>query len=86
MSTIQTKRVLTLKDFKAEVKAPKLDLVKSDRTGKVYAKSGDNIVATVSKDIDLTKEVEVLDMVDTDTGETWFFVKNVTSYTALGSL
>lgn len=85
-TTTKINKTLSLAEFKTAVKATKLDIVKSSRTGKLYAKNGDSIVATVSKDFDPKQEVEVLDMVDTDSGETWFFVKNVTSYEAVASL
>lgn len=86
MNTVQQNRVLSLQEFKGEIKAKQLDIKTSDRTGKKYAFNGDTIVANVSKDIDLAKPINVLDMVDTDSGEQWFFIKNETNYTSVGSI
>lgn len=86
-NTTEKNRTLSLVEFKQEVKTKGLNIVKSDRTCKLYAKDDKGaIVATVSKDFDSKQEIEVLDMVDTDSGEQWFFIKNVTSYTAVASI
>lgn len=87
MKTVETKKVLSVADFKAECKTKALNIVKSQRTNKNYAKNdkGD-IVASVSDSIDLKAELEVRLMHDTESEEDWYFLCNVTVYAEVGSI
>ena len=87
MKTVETKKVLSVADFKAECKTKALNIVKSQRTSKNYAKDDKgNIVASVSDSIDLKAELEVRHMEDTETNESWYFLCNVTVYAEVGSI
>lgn len=87
MKTVETKKVLSVADFKAECKTKALNIVKSQRTNKNYAKNdkGD-IVASVSDSIDLKAELEVRLMHDTESEEDWYFLCNTTVYAEVGSI
>lgn len=84
MSNIVTKSVVSLADFKANIKAVKLSIVKSDRTEKLYAKNGDKIVASCAKDLNMALPMVVHHMYNDDNKEEWFFLTNETSYTSIG--
>ena len=87
MKTVETKQVMSVADFKTLVSADALAIVRSERTKKLYAKDDKgNIVASCSDTLDTKAECEVREMLDTDSGEEWYFVCNVTKYVAVGSL
>lgn len=87
MRTVETKKTLSVAEFKKEQGTKALNIVKSQRTKKNYARNdkGD-IVASVSDSIDLKGELEVRLMEDTETNETWYFLCNVTNYDEVGSI
>lgn len=91
MKTVETKQVLSIAEFKALVGIKgEMPIVRSERTKKLYAKDSKEpnakIVASCSDTLDTKAECEVREMLDTDSGEEWYFVCNVTKYVAVGSL
>ena len=88
MKNVETKQVLSIAEFKALVGIKgEMPIVRSERTKKLYAKDDKgNIVASCSDTLDTKAECEVREMLDTDSGEEWYFVCNVTKYVAVGSL
>ena len=85
--SIVTTEVLSVADFKKKCNTKVLNIVRSERTKKNYAKDdkGD-IVASVSDSIDLKADLEVRNMHDEEAGESWYFLCNVTKYAEVGRI
>jgi len=85
--SIVTTEVLSVADFKKKCNTKVLNIVRSERTKKNYAKDDKgNIVASCSDTLDLKAELEVRNMHDEEAGESWYFLCNVTKYAEVGSI
>ena len=74
MATVTNTR--SLADFKAETGITTLNIYRSKKD-KLYALDGDkNFIAMVATDLDRSRDINVLDVVDDETSESWKFICN----------
>jgi len=57
----------SIEEFKSEVKATTLQVVKNPKSGKLFVAAGGRTVAAVSTKLDKAKPMQVVDIVDGDT-------------------